>query len=154
MKSYNKCKVYYVDDIPTLIDQVRNMVAKGYMINRDKTLTPCYIVRVGNSFAHGKTLKEAHRDALAKHMQNMSEEESIEMFVKEHPDLDGEHPCEDFFKWHNILTGSCEMGRTQFCHANSIEMDKAYSVRYFLEITKDAYGCSVIRKVRERYEEV
>ena len=152
LKSYNRRKVYYIDDVPTLIDSVHGNAAKGSMINRDKTLTPCYVVRVGNSFAHGNSLKEAHKDALAKHMQDMSEEERIEMFIEEHPFLDGLYPCVDLFKWHNILTGSCEMGRTQFCRDNGIEMDRAYSVRYFLDICEDAYGGSVIRKVKERYE--
>ena len=27
-----------------------------------------------------------------------------------------------------------------------------YTVRYFLDITKEAYGGSVIRKVREKYD--
>ena len=152
LKSYNRRKVYYIDDVPTLIDSVHGNAAQGSVINKNKILRPCYVVRVGNSFAHGTTLKEAQRDALAKHMQNMPEEERIDMFVKEHPDLDGEHPYEDLFKWHNTLTGSCEMGRTQFCRDNGIEMNKAYSVRYFLDICKDAYGGSVIRKVMERYE--
>ena len=49
LKSYNHRKVYYVDGEPTLINNVRGMVAQGYIINGDKTLTPCYIVRHGNS---------------------------------------------------------------------------------------------------------
>ena len=152
LKSYNHQKVYYIDDIPTIIDAVHGMFAQGKIINEDKTLQPCYIARHGNCFAHGKTLKKAQKDALAKYMQNMPEEERIEMFVKEHPNLDGEYPCEDLFKWHNTLTGSCEMGRTQFCRDHGISMDEKYTVRFFLDICKDAYGGDVIRKVKERYE--
>ena len=152
LKTYNHQRVYYIDDVPTLIDSVRGMFAQGKTINRDKTLSPCYVARHGNCFAHGVTLKAAQKDALAKYMQNMPEEERIEMFVNEHPNLDGEHPCEDLFKWHNTLTGSCEMGRTQFCRDHGIILSEKYTVRYFLDITKNAYGGSVIRKVRERYE--
>ena len=152
LKSYNRRKVYYIDDVPTLIDSVHGNAVQGSMINRDMTSTPCYVVRVGNSFAHGNSLKEAQRDALAKHMQDMSEEERIEMFIEEHPFLDGLYPYVDLFKWHNILTGSCEMGRTQFCRDHGISMDEKYTVRFFLEICKDAYGGSVINKVKERYE--
>ena len=153
LKSYNRREVYHIDNVPTLIDSVRGNVARGYMINRDKTLSACYVVKVGNQFAHGETMHAAHADALAKHMQDMPEEERIEMFVKEHPDLNGEHPCEDLFRWHNTLTGSCEMGRTQFCRDHGISLSEKYTVRYFLDITKDAYGGSVIRKVRERYDD-
>ena len=152
LKSYNHQRVYFIDDVPTLIDSVHGMFAQGKTINRDKTLSPCYVARHGNCFAHGGTLKAARRDALAKYMQDMPEEERIEMFVNEHPNLDGEHPCEDLFKWHNTLTGSCEMGRTQFCRDHGISLSEKYTVRYFLDITKNAYGGSVIRKVRERYE--
>ena len=152
LKSYNHRKVYSIDDVPTLIDSVRGNVARGYMINRDKTLSACYVVKVGNSFAHGETLHAAQRDALSKHMQEMPEEERIEMFIKEHPSIDEVFPCEDLFRWHNTLTGSCEFGRRQFCSDHGIDLDGEYTVRYFLDITKDAYGGEVIRKVRERYE--
>ena len=152
LKSYNHRKVYYIDNTPTLIDSVRGNVARGYMINSDKTISACYVAKVGNSFAHGATIHAAHADASAKHMQDMSEEERIDMFVSEHPNLDGEYPCEDLFKWHNTLTGSCEMGRTQFCRDHGISLSEKYTVRYFLDITKNAYGGEVIKKVQEKYE--
>ena len=152
LKSYNHRKVYYIDDVPTLIDSVKGNVARGYMINRDKTLSACYVVKVGNCFAHGETMHAAHADALEKHMLDMAEEERIEMFIKEHPSLDDIFPCKDLFRWHNSLTGSCEFGRRQFCRDHGIDLDGEYSVRYFLDITKDAYGGEVIRKVRKAYE--
>ena len=153
LKSYNRQKVYYIDYTPTLIDSIRSNVAKGYIVNKDKTTTACFVVRIGNSFAHGKTLKEAHADALSKHMQNMSEEERIEMFVAEHPEYDKPYPCANLFKWHNILTGSCEMGRRQFCRDNNISLDADYSVRFFLDITKNSYGGNVIKKLIKIYDE-
>ena len=153
LKSYNRQKVYYIDDTPTLIDSIRSNVAKGYIINKYKTTNACFVVRIGNSFAHGKTLKEAHADALSKHMQNMSEEERIEMFVAEHPEYDKPYPCANLFKWHNILTGSCEMGRRQFCRDNDISLDADYSVRFFLDITKNSYGGNVIKKLIKIYDE-
>ena len=85
-------------------------------------------------------------------MQDMPEEKRIDLFVKEHPELDAEHPCEDLFRWHNTLTDSCEFGRQQFCRDHGISLSERYTVRYFLDITKEAYGGSVIRKVRERYD--
>ncbi|MBR5834249.1 MAG: hypothetical protein IKY48_06720, partial [Bacteroidales bacterium] len=129
LKSYNHRKVYYIDDVPTLIDSVRGNVARGFMINRDKTLSACYVVKVGNCFAHGETMHAAHADALAKHMQDMSEEDRIAEFIKEHPTLDAEYPCKDLFKWHNFLTGSCEMGRRQFCQSHAIDLESDYTVR-------------------------
>ena len=151
LKSYNHRKVYYIDDEPTLIDSVRGMVAKGYLVNRDKTLTPCYIVRHGNSFAHGASLKDAARDALAKHMQEMPEEERIAEFIKAHPDVSATYPCEDLFRWHNTLTGSCEFGRRQFCKDNGIDLNGRYTVLFFLNVTKNAYGGEVIKSLIREY---
>ena len=82
----------------------------------------------------------------------MSEEDRIAEFIKEHPTLDTEHPCKGLFKWHNILTGSCEMGRRQFCQDNAIDLESDYTVRFFLDITKDAYGGNVIKKIIAEYE--
>ena len=152
LKSYNHQKVYYIDEVPTLIDSVHGMFAKGYIINRDKTTSSCYIARHGNFFAHGDTLREAQKDALSKHMPNMPEEERIEMFIKEHPSLDDIFPCEDLFRWHNTLTGSCELGRRRFCEDHGIDLNGEYTIRYFLDITMYAYGGEVIRKVKEAYE--
>ena len=152
LKSYNRQQVYYIDCTPTLINSIHNNVAKGYIINANKTLSACFVVRIGNSFAHGETLKAAHADALSKHMLDMPEDERIEMFVNEHPAYDKAYPCQDLFKWHNILTGSCEMGRRSFCKNHGIDLNSTYTVRYFLGITKDAYGGNIIKKVIEKYE--
>ena len=109
-------------------------------------------MRVGNFFAHGDTLKSAYNDAHGKYMSNMSEEDRIAEFIKAHPDASAEYPCEDLFRWHNTLTGSCEFGRRQFCKNNGIDLNGSYTVTFFLDITKGAYGGDVIRKVIEEYE--
>lgn len=152
MKSYNNKLVYYIDGVPTIIDSVREGVARGYIINRDKTLSSCYVAKVGNSFAHGFTLKQAYEDALGKHMIGKNEEERAELFIQEFPDIDSERPCKDLFRWHNMLTGSCEMGRKQFCKDNGIDLKANYKIRFFLDITKDSYGGHVIKILLGKYE--
>ena len=51
------------------------------------------------------------------------------------------------------LTGSCEMGRREFAksHGYSMKEDELLTVEEFIELTKDSYGGSVIRKLREAY---
>ena len=44
------------------------------------------------------------------------------------------------------------MGRQNFCNEHGITLDRKYSVRFFLDCCKDAYGGDVIRKLREEYE--
>ena len=141
-----------VDSVPTIITQVRGNIACGYTVKDDLTLEPCYIAKVGNSFAHGNTLKEAVADAEAKEMEDMPLKERIKKFVETFGSLDSEHTGQEFYDWHHILTGSCRMGRDEFCKDNDIDLDKKYTVRYFLSITKNAYGGSVINEILETYK--
>lgn len=133
---------------------MRGNIARGYIVKNDLTLDYCFIAKVGNSFAHGKTIKEAVADAEAKEMENMPVEERIEKFREVFGSLDSKHTGKEFYDWHHILTGSCRMGRDEFCKAHDIDLTKKYTVRYFLDITEESYGSNVIKLIREAYENV
>ena len=146
--------VDYIDNVPTIIIQVHGNIACGYIVKEDLTLEPCFIAKVGNSFAHGKTLKEAVTDAKAKETKRLPIEERIEKFIEIFGPLDSEHTGKEFYDWHHILTGSCRMGRDGFCKSHNIDLAQKYSVRYFLNITKDSYGGDVIKSIKEKYEKI
>ena len=150
--TFNGNIVDNVDMLPTIIIQVKNNFAKGYIIKDDLTLESCYIAKIGNFFAHGKTLKDAVSDAVKKQGKRMSIEERIKNFVKIFGSLNSEHTGKKYYDWHHILTGSCQIGRDEFCKAHNIDLEKKYTVRYFLDITKDSYGSNVIKSIRESYE--
>ena len=154
LEEFNGQRVFQIDDVPTLINSVHGNYAKGHILREDLTLQPCFIVKVeGRYFAHGETLREAIKDARSKALQNMSEEERIEKFVKELPTLETIVANSDLFQWHNILTGSCEMGRRTFAQEHGIDIENgSMSVKEFIELTKDAYGGEIIKKLKERYE--
>lgn len=152
IKALNGNIVDCIDSVPTIITQVQGNIACGYIVKKDLTLEPCYIAKAGNSFAHGNTLKEAVADAEAKEMENMSIEERIEKFVETFGPLDSEHKGKEFYAWHHILTGSCSMGRDEFCKAHNVDLEKMYSVKYFLDLTKKSYGSNIIKQVRESYK--
>ena len=141
-----------VDSIPTIIIQVKDNFAKGYIVKEDLTLESCYIAKVGNFFAHGKTLKEAFTDAGRKEMKNTPIKERIKKFVEVFGSLDSEHAGKEYYDWHHILTNSCQMGRDKFCEAHDIDLSKKYTVKYFLDITKNSYGSNIIKLVREAYK--
>ena len=147
IKTFNGHIIDYIDGVPTIITNIHNNVASGFIIGFDMTLIPCYVAKAGNSFAHGKTLKDAVKDAEAKEMGEMPIEERIEKFIEVFGSLDSEHMGEEFYDWHHILTGSCRMGRDKFCEENGIDLTKKYSVRYFLQITKNSYGGDIIKKI-------
>ena len=147
IKTFKGHIVDYIDSVPTIITHIHNNVASGFIIKFDMTLIPCYVAKAGNSFAHGKTLKDAVKDAEAKEMGEMPIEERIEKFIEVFGSLDSEHTGKEFYDWHHILTGSCRMGRDKFCNENGIDLTKKYSVRYFLNITKNSYGGDIIKQI-------
>ena len=147
IKTFKGYIIDYIDGVPTIITNIHNNVAIGFIIGFDMTLIPCYVAKAGNSFAHGKTLKDAVKDAEAKEVREMPIEERIEKFIEVFGSLDSEHMGEEFYDWHHILTGSCRMGRDKFCKENGIDLTKKYSVRYFLNITKNSYGGDIIKQI-------
>ncbi len=50
-------------EFPQSFAKVSHGVAKGFILHKDFTLTPCFVVKDGNLFAHGKTLHEARGPA-------------------------------------------------------------------------------------------
>ena len=152
IKALNGNIVDYVDAIPTIITQVHDNIACGYIISSDLTLSPCYIAKVGNSFAHGYTLREAVAYAEEKEINNMPIKERIKKFVETFGSLDSEHTGKRFYDWHHILTSSCSFGRNSFCKDHNINLDNMYTVRYFLDITKNSYGSNVIKLIRKAYK--
>ena len=147
IKTFNGHIIDYIDGVPTIIIHIHNNVASGFIIGFDMTLIPCYVAKAGNYFAHGKTLKDAVKDAEAKEVREMPIEERIEKFIEVFGSLDSEHTGKEFYDWHHILTGSCRMGRDKFCEENGIDLTKKYSVRYFLNITENSYGGEVIKEI-------
>ncbi len=152
LSTYNGQKIYMVDDTVTLIDSVHGQYARGSIVNSDLTLTPCYIARSGDYFSHGETLKEARRDAEAKALRNEPIEQRIERFKTNYPDADATVANDDLYKWHNVLTGSCEFGRKQFAKDHNIDIEHgSMTVKEFIKLTKDAFGGQVIKQLKEAY---
>lgn len=142
--------VYLIDETPTLIYIVRGNIAKGEILKNDLTTVPCYIVKNGNLFAHGRTLREAQAELIEKQFYNMDDDDRIDVFLKE-IDINKQYPTSVFFDWHNKLTGSCEMGRRIFAENHGIDLENGtMTVSEFVELTKNAYGGRIIKKIAER----
>ena len=144
--------VHMIDDVPTILKSVHGNVAKGFILQDDLTLTPCFVAKGGGQFAHGDTLREAMSALNDKLFEDMPEEERIAEFVKAHPDKDKPYPNKDLFDWHHRLTGSCLAGRNAFVKDRGLTMDGETTVTDFIELTKNAYNGSVIRNLAKAYE--
>jgi hypothetical protein len=154
IKRFNREPVYRIDGVNTLIRSVRGNAAHGAILNGDLTLTPCYIVKQDNVFAHGETLREAMEALREKLFEDMPEDERIDTFLRE-TDREKAYPTQYFYDWHHRLTGSCDMGRKQFARDHGVDLEHGMmTLTEFLELTKDAYGGDVIRKVISKMQEV
>ena len=144
--------MWIVDGVQTLIYSVFSNFAKGAILESDFTLKDCYIAKVENHFAHADTLKGAFREASAKALKEKPVEERIKAFVESHRQ-DVKYIGRDLFEWHNMLTGSCKMGRESFCRQHQIDIDKdEFFVVDFISLTQNAYGGDVIQQLKKYYD--
>ena len=144
--------VVRIDGVQTILRNIHGSVARADILQSDLTLKPCYVVKRDNEFAHGDTIEDAMSALMAKVLQNMPVEERVDKFLDAvKPGV--KYPAQTFFDWHHNLTGSCEAGRRAFAADRGIDLQHGeYTLKEFLELTKDAYGADVIRMVIKRLE--
>ena len=120
-------------------------MAKGFIVNDDLTTTDTYIAKVGNSFAHARTIKEAVSDAEAKHLINSPVEDRVKMFLDAFKAVKV-IAAKDLFEWHHKLTGSCRFGRDEFVRQKGIDLENdSFTIKQFVELTQHSYGGGVIK---------
>ena len=152
VKSINGMAVFLVDGIQTIITKVKMALAKGFILNSDLTMTPCYIAKGNGYFAHGETVKEAQEALQEKMFENMDTEEAIDRFLDTFKKGE-KYKGQDFFLWHHYLTGSCEMGRKHFVSNHGIDLEAQYTVEEFIALCENDYGGDIIKQLKERYEQ-
>lgn len=151
IEMFNNQQVRSIDNIPTIITNLKGNIAKGFILNSDFTLSPCFVVKHNSIFAHGETLHEAQQALESKLFDEMEVEERIEMFLKEF-EPNKKYKGSVFFDWHNKLTGSCEMGRKSFIRDNNLSLDDEYTVDEFIAITENSYGSEIIKQLKARWK--
>ena len=148
IKSINGNSIYVVDNIPTIITNVKGNIAKGFILQSDLSLTPSFIAKENNQFSHGNTLHEAFESLREKLYDDSTEEERILKFKEHFSDFSKKYSAKDLFIWRHVLTGSCKAGREAFCKDKGIDVDNdRFTVYEFIELTKNSYGGEIIRKL-------
>ena len=144
--------VYMIDGVPTMLGIIYGNIARGRILLEDLTTKTCYVVKQGGVYAHGKTPREAMEALRDKLLEDMPEEERIAEFVKAHK-WGKQYPSADYYGWHHRLTGSCDMGRSEFAksHGYKLTADELLTVEEFIDLTKGSYGGDIIRRLREAY---
>ena len=152
IKGINGHNVYHVDGTPTIFTHIRGNVAKGYILERNVILKPCYVAKGNGYFAHGETLKKAQSALEEKILVNMDVKGKLELFKEKFPDVNKKYAVKDFYQWHHNLTGSCEIGRKSFAKNHNIDIDNdMMTVKEFIKLTENAYCGEVIRKLKGAY---
>ena len=153
VKNFCGNTVYYIDRVPTIIKAVHGNVARGRILGKDLTLKPCYIAKGNGYFAHGETLQDALDALEEKILDHLPVEEKIAQFLDKFQPFTF-YDAKDFYHWHHTLTGSCEMGRKEFARDHEIDLENdMMTPERFMDLTKDAYGGSVIRQLMQAWEE-
>ncbi|MCF0203303.1 MAG: hypothetical protein HUK08_08065, partial [Bacteroidaceae bacterium] len=127
---------------------VHGNYAKGYIVEKDMSLTHTFVAKSGEYFAHGETIKQAVADADRKRMENMPVADKIAVFNEQYPTNDEKISGKELFEKHGFLTGSCMQGRQSFV-SGRYSLDDTYTVPEFISICKDAYGGEIIRRLAE-----
>lgn len=151
VKEINGHAVYVIDNTRTIITSIHGNVAQGFILEHNTKLVPCYIAKDNNHFAHGKTLREAFASLQEKLYDDSTEEERIRAFKRKFPSYDTKYSNQDLFVYHHVLTGSCRMGRESFANSRGISLSDKTTVREFVQLTKDAYGGDIIKKLPKAY---
>ena len=151
VKEINGHAVYVIDNTRTIITSTHGNVAQGFILEHNTKLVPCYIAKDNNHFAHGKTLREAFSSLQEKLYDDSTEEERIRAFKRKFPSYDTKYSNQDLFVYHHVLTGSCRMGRESFANSRGISLSDKTTVREFVQLTKDAYGGDIIKKLPKAY---
>lgn len=151
LKSLNGQPVDMIDDVPTILTSIIGNVAKGFIVHPDFSLTPTFVCKQGNTFAHGETLHKAREALLEKLFDDMQTEERIKAFCAEFkPGV--KRPAMDFFSWHHRLTGSCEQGRREFARQHDVDIDRdELTPEEFFVLTRNSYGGSIIRQTEKAF---
>ena len=147
----NNNRIYYIDGIPTIIISIFGNNAKGFTVSSNFNTTPCYIVKGFGFFAHGSSLKEAHDELKDKILKSKNIEDLIDEFTKRFS-YNKKYKGLEFYKWHNILTGSCKFGRVQFVKDKNLDLNNLYTVKDFIKLTENSYRGDIIKKLKEKYE--
>ena len=90
-----------------------------------------YIARIGDKFAHGKTIDEAKNDLRYK----LSDRGTSKYKSWKVTDIKS---TDELIEAYMTITGACSFGTKQFCE--SIKLKDEYSINEIIELTKGRYG--------------
>jgi len=143
--------VVYIDSTKTVVSHIKGKILQGYILDESLRLTPCFVVKEKDVFAHGESLKKAYKSLKEKILLKNPIEDRIQAFVDVF-EKGIKYKAEEFYNWHFILTGSCQIGRDIFLKENDISLSSKMTVKEFIEKTEDKYQGDIIKQLKLKYK--
>lgn len=152
IKTHNGNKVYYINDVPTVIKSINCGIGHGYIIDNNGKSVEKFVAKSYNIFVFGDSFDEVYDKLYEKDRIKEYSEIFINKFV-EHFKLNRKYNFSELAFWHRNLTGACIEGIMLFCKDNNInfENDKM-TVQEFLNISKNSYGKSIVKNIAKIYK--
>ena len=99
IKLLNKQTVYLIDGVLTIISSIKDDAVKGFILNDDLSLSPCYTVRNEYHYSHGTTLKEALKSLEEKTLLNTPIKNRIKSFKDYFKDFNKKEKALSLYEW-------------------------------------------------------
>lgn len=152
IKSFNGQTVYYINNQPVIIHSLhQEQYARVSIINNDLTLSESYLARIEDIIDTGSNLHDAYKEVYLKSVKEKDEDERIQTFIELYPDPESEILGLDFMKWHNVLTDACKSGQLRFIESQNLDVNKKYSIKFLVKLTRRAYNPAVMQKIITKY---
>jgi hypothetical protein len=107
-----------------------------------------FVGRYETAIAHGKTIRKAIEAARNKYFSELDFDGQKERLLAEF-EKKKKLSVKELYRWHGILTGSCEYGRSLFQDEHGLKDDDELSLDEFVKLTKDSYGGDIIARLVE-----
>lgn len=143
----HSCPVTYIDGIPCIVRSAHSRWVKVSIIRTDDfVLKDAFVGRYETAIAHGKTIREAIEAAREKYFSGLDFDEQKERLLAEFAEKKT-MTVKELYRWHGILTGSCEYGRSLFQSEHGLKDADELTLEQFVSLTKGSYGGDVIARL-------
>lgn len=125
--SFNNHPTYIIDGFVVYVTHMHAPWVLGEVVNNDFTTQKCYMAKVNNNYAVGRSIREVIDVMREKISTNVNNNDDIaRAFVLAHPDYDKEYDWDEMVTWHSLSRFSCLDGRRNFTkYASKRSGDKA-----------------------------
>ena len=126
--SFIKNDMLFADNILAQIINTKGNVYKIRIVGKTEI---SYCIKIGESFSHGKTIRDAKKDLIYK-IGNRDTSKFKDW------KLDKKVTLKEAIESYRVITGACEQGTKNF--VNPIKTKTFYTVNEIIEATKGQYG--------------